>query len=152
MSAPQRPDRGGYLFALGAALAYGTNAPLNRAGLTRFGSPLTAIVIAIVVGLLALAPLAYRAYRAQGAGWRPERRAFGFILASGLSAMGGYSANILALTLLPVVVAAPISSTFPLVTVILARLFLQTEERINRRTVLGAVFVVAGVALVTLAR
>jgi uncharacterized membrane protein len=38
------------------------------------------------------------------------------------------------------------------VTVFLARLFLKTEERVNRRTVLGAVLVVAGVALVTLSR
>lgn len=152
MSAPDRTERSGYLFAFGAALAYGINAVLNRAGLAWFGSPLVAIAIALAAGLLALAPLAARAYRAEGTGWRPERRAVGFILASGLSAITGYSANILALTLLPVVVVAPISSAYPLVTVLLVRLFLHTDEALNRRTVLGAVLVVAGVALVTLAR
>lgn len=152
MSAPDRPDRAGYLFAFGAALAYGANAVLNRAGLAWFGSPLVAVVIALAAGLLALAPLAFRAYRAQGRGWRPERRAVGFILASGLSAITGYSANIFALTLLPVVVVAPISSAYPLVTVLLVRLFLHTDEHLNRRTVLGAILVVAGVVLVTLAR
>ncbi len=152
MSAPARPDRAGYLFAFGAAAAYGTNAVLNRAGLERYGTPLAAVVISLVAGVLALAPLAWGAYRAQEAGWRPGRRAVGFILASGLSAIVGYSANILALSLLPVVVVAPISSAYPLVTVFLVRLFLRTEERVNRRTVLGAVLVVAGVALVTLSR
>lgn len=152
MSIPERPDRAGYLFAFGAATAYGTNAVLNRAGLERYGAPLAAVVIALVAGVLALAPLAWRAYRAQGAAWRPERRAVGFILASGLCAIVGYSASILALSLLPVVVVAPISGAYPLVTVLLARLFLRTEERVNRRTVLGAALVVAGVALVTLGR
>lgn len=142
MSPPERPDRAGYLFAFGAATAYGANAVLNRAGLERYGAPLAAVVVALVAGVLALAPLA----------WRPERRAVGFILASGLCAIVGYSASILALSLLPVVVAAPISGAYPLVTVLLARLFLRTEERVNRRTVLGAVLVVAGVALVTLGR
>lgn len=149
---PERIDRSGYLFAFGAAIAYGTNAVLNRAGLEAYGKPLVAVLIALVAGLLALAPLAFHAYRAQGVAWMPERRAVLFILASGLSAIIGYSSNIIALSMLPVVIVAPISSTYPLVTVFLVRLFLHRQEAVNRRTVLGAVLVVAGVVLVTLAR
>ena len=155
MSTPSRlgrTERIGYLLAFGAAAAYGTNAVLNRGGLARYGAPLSAIIIALFVGVISLAPLAFHDYRAQGAGWRPERRAILFILASGLCAITGYSANVLALSLLPVVVVAPISSTYPLVTVLLVRLFLQGQERVNHRTLLGAVLVVAGVVLVTLAR
>lgn len=155
MSAPGRPGRSeriGYLLAFGAAAAYGINAVLNRAGLARYGAPLSAIVIALLVGVISLAPLAFHAYRAQGVGWRPEGRAILFILASGLCAITAYSAHVLALSLLPVVVVAPISSAYPLVTVLLVRIFLQGQEQVNRRAVLGAVLVVAGVVLVTLAR
>jgi uncharacterized membrane protein len=102
--------------------------------------------------VLVLAPFAVRAFRAEGEGWRPERRALLFILFSGLAAILGYCANVLALSVLPVVVVAPISSTYPLVTVFLVRLFLRGHEEVNRRMALGALCVVTGVILVTVFR
>jgi drug/metabolite transporter (DMT)-like permease len=89
LNVPGRTERAGYIIAVGAALAYGTNAVLTRRGLGKYGAPLNAIVIALVVGVLVLAPLAVRAWRMQGEGWRPERRATLFILFSGLSAILG---------------------------------------------------------------
>ena len=144
--------RAGYALALGAALAYGANAVIIRAGLERYGGPLTGAMIALAVGLTTMLPLAAAAWRAQGAGWRPDRAAVLFVLASGLSSLFGFVSNIFALSVLPVVVVTPITSTYPLVTVLLVRLFLRHHERITRRTVLGAACVVAGVILVTLAR
>jgi uncharacterized membrane protein len=47
---------------------------------------------------------------------------------------------------------APISSSYPLITVFLVRIFLRGHEEINRRMVLGAVCVVTGVILVTVFR
>lgn len=152
MSIPRQSERIGYLIAAGAAAAYGINAVLTRRGLAQYGSPLRAIVIALTSGVLVLAPFAVRAYRAQGDGWKPERRALLFILFSGLSAILGYCSNVLALSLLPVVVVAPISSTYPLVTVFLVRLFLRGHEEVNLRMALGAVAVVTGVILVTVFR
>ena len=152
MSVLQRPERAGYLIALCAAVAYGTNAVLTRRGLGKYGSPMNAIIIALVVGVCVLAPLAVRAWRMQGEGWRPERRATLFILFSGLCAILGYCSNVLALSVLPVVVVAPISATYPLVTVFLVRLFLRGHEEVNWRIALGAVFVVLGVVLITVGR
>ncbi|MDQ6906267.1 MAG: DMT family transporter [Chloroflexota bacterium] len=152
MSVARSSERIGYLIAFAAAVAYGTNAVLTRRGLAHYGSPLRAIVIALTTGVLVLAPLAVRAYRAQGDGWRPERRALLFIIFSGLAAILGYCSNVLALSVLPVVVVAPISSTYPLVTVFLVRIFLRGHEEVNLRTALGAVCVVAGVILVTVFR
>lgn len=152
MSAIGRTERVGYLIAVGAAVAYGTNAVLTRHGLAQYGSPLRAIVIALTSGVLALAPFAVRAYRAQGDHWRPGRRAYLFIVASGLCAILGYCSNVLALSLLPVVVVAPISASYPLVTVFLVRLFLRGHEEVNPRMALGALCVVTGVILVTVAR
>ena len=142
----------GYLLAFGAAITYGAAAPLLRTGLQRYGSILTGITISLITGLLALAPMAYYSWRTQEATWRIERRALFFVLASGLAALSGYSSNTFALSKLPVVVVSPISATYPLVTVILVRIFLYGSERITRRTTLGALLIVAGVVLVTLSR
>jgi len=154
LSAAPAPHRSfaGYALALGAAASYGTSAVLIRAGLTRYSSPLYGITIALGVGALALAPLALRAARVQGKGWRPDRAAVLFILASGVSSLFGFGSNVLALSLLPVVVVTPISSIYPLITVLLVRLFLRHHERVTRQTVLGALLVVSGVIFVTLAR
>jgi drug/metabolite transporter, DME family len=152
LSVARAPERIGYLIACAAAIAYGTNAVLTRRGLAQYGSPFRAIVIALTTGVLVLAPLAVRAYRAQGEGWRMERRALLFIIFSGLSAILGYCSNVLALSVLPVVVVAPISSTYPLVTVFLVRLFLRGHEDVSPRMVLGALCVVTGVILVTVFR
>jgi drug/metabolite transporter (DMT)-like permease len=145
-------DLRGYAFAFCAALAYGTAAPLIKIGLNRYGSVLTGMAIALTVGLLALAPLAFAAWRSQGPGWRPERRAILFVLASGCCAFLGFGSNTYAISQLPVVVVAPISSTYPLVTVILVRIFLRHTEAITRRTACGAALIVAGVICVTLSQ
>lgn len=145
-------DWRGYLFAFGAAAAYGTASPLLRIGLRTYGSVLTGITVALAVGLLAVAPIACATWRAQGAGWRPDRRAVLFVLASGCTALLGFGSNTYALSQLPVVVVAPISSTYPLITVLLVRVFLRHSEAITRRTALGAALIVAGVICVTLSQ
>ena len=142
----------GYLFAFGAAAAYGTSGVLIKSGLNAYGSPFTAIVISTATGLLVLSPLAVGSWRSQGKGWRPERRALLFILASGICAFTGFTSNTLALSQLPVTVVAPISSAYPLVTVILVLLFLRRHEVVSWRTILGAALIVAGIVLIALNR
>lgn len=142
----------GYLFAFGAAAAYGTSAVLIKAGLNTYGSPFTGITIATLTGLLVLSPLAFGSWRSQGKGWRPGRRALLFIVASGLCAVTGFSSNTLALSTLPVTVVSPISSAYPLVTVLLVLIFLRQSEIVSWRTMLGAALIVAGIILVALNR
>ena len=145
----KRPELSGYLFALGAALTYGITAIIIREGTQRFGVVLPGLSVALLVGLLAMGSLNLRS----GA-WRqrPPRRAVLFVLASGLTAAVGIGSQFVALSQLPVSVVTPISSTYPLVTLLLARLFLQRSERVTWRTALGAACVVGGVVLVVLGR
>jgi drug/metabolite transporter (DMT)-like permease len=56
------------------------------------------------------------------------------------------------LHLVPVVIASPIQNTYPLFALLFARIFLTRMERISLRLVLGAVFVVAGVALIAIGK
>jgi drug/metabolite transporter (DMT)-like permease len=142
----------GYLFAFGAAAAYGTSGVLIKAGLTTYGSPFTAITIATLTGAVVLSPLAFGSWRGRGKGWRPDARSILFVLASGLCAFTGFSSNTLALSQLPVTVVAPISSAYPLVTVVLVLLFLRRTEVISWRTILGATLIVLGIILVALNR
>ncbi len=151
MSARQHDWRG-YAFALGGAISYGTASPLLKIGLREWGSVLTGITIALLTGLLAVAPLAFFAWRGQVPGWRPERRAILFVLASGCTALLGFGSNTFALSQLPVVVVAPISSTYPLLTVVLVRAFLRQTEAITLRIALGAALIVVGVICVTLSQ
>lgn len=150
--APPQRDWLGHLFAFGAAAGYGTSGVLIKAGLKSYGSPFTAITIATITGLLVMAPLAFRSWRGMGEGWRPERRAILFVLASGLCAITGFSSNTLALSTLPVTVVTPISSAYPLVTLILVLLFLRRSEVVAPRTIAGAALIVAGIVLVALNR
>ena len=152
MSAKGKHDRLGYAFAFGGAISYGTAAPLLKIGLREYGSVLTGITIALMAGLLAILPLAFLAWRSQGAGWKPDRRSILFVLASGCTALLGFGSNTFALSQLPVVVVAPISSTYPLITVFLVRVFLRHTEAITRRTAIGATLIVVGVICVTLSQ
>jgi transporter family protein len=138
----------GVVFALGAATAYGVNAILVKEGIQRFGIVLPGLVIAAVVGMLTLTPLALRSLPPS----RPPARSIGLVLLSGLCAACGIGSYFLALSQLPVSVVVPVSSAYPLVTLIMARVFLRQSESITPRTIAGAVCVVAGVALIALTR
>lgn len=138
----------GALFAFGAATAYGINAVLVKEGIQRFGVTLPGLIIAVTVGLLGMAPLSVRAWPSK----RPPARSIGFMMASGLCAACGIGSYFLALSLLPVSVVAPISSAYPLVTLALARVFLNRSERVTWRIALGAACVVAGIVIITLTR
>ena len=144
----KREELVGYLLALGAATAYGVNAVVIRKGIDLFGVALPGLAVAMLVGLLCMAPVSLRALPST----KPPRRAIGFIMLSGLAASVGIGSYTLALTQLPVSVVSPISSIYPLVTMLLARLFLQQSERVTWRMALGAAFVVAGVVLVAFSR
>jgi drug/metabolite transporter, DME family len=143
------PTALGYLLALGAATAYGINAVVIREGTQRFGIVLPGLVIALLVGLASMAPLAWRA--------RPPassvtRRSLVLVALAGACAAVGIGSHTLALSQMPVSIVTPISSTYPLVTILLVRLFLRHTERITPRIVLGALCVVAGVVVIALNR
>ena len=162
----------GVLLALCAAASWGTDAVLARQGLRRMPPAFGTLVslCASVVGAVVVALLFDREHLL---GYPPAAFAW-FALIGLVNFLGGRQCNYeavkrlgaaratpifaasplvsIALSLLPVVVVTPISSAFPLFTVVLVRLFLRGHETVNRRTVLGALCVVAGVILVTLTR
>ena len=69
---------------------------------------------------------------------------------SGLASAFGVTSFYLSLDRVSVVIASPVAGANPLVAILMTHIFLQRLERVSVRTVVGAILVVAGVALVTI--
>ena len=138
----------GYALALGAAASYGGTSPFAKELTQAYGSPLMISALSMVFGVLLLAPVAGRdALRdVRVAGSDP-----GFVVYTGLSGLSAGAAVIslyYALQWSDVVIVAPIVSANPLITLVLAQVFISRLERITRAVVYGAALVVGGVIVV----
>ena len=71
-----------------------------------------------------------------------------FMTISGLSTGFGVSSWYLALSMIPVIVVAPVVSAYPLFTIALAAIFLRNVDKITYKTILGALLVLIGIIVV----
>ena len=136
----------GYGAALLSAIGYGAGAIVARHTVVEYASPMTVTAFSLVfgtllVGLPSLGHLRSDIRRAPSSAWL-------MVGLAGLTAAVGVSFFILAIDAAPVVVAAPVTGAYPLVSMVLAYFFINRLERITWRTVLGGLLVVVGVALV----
>lgn len=137
----------GRAFAGGAALAFATSNVLIRKGLGTLASPLVGATIAMLSGTLILTIMVARNLEKN---LRQKKKGVGFLLLTGVFYGLGMAATYLSLNLAPVVMVAPIISSSPLFTLLLAYLFLGRLERITPRLILGTVPIVAGATLATM--
>ncbi|MBI4496542.1 MAG: EamA family transporter [Chloroflexi bacterium] len=135
----------GYLLALAGALAYGAAQVTTRKGVSEMTTPLIGATISMFAGMVALA---FLNLRDMGTAMHSQRRALVLVTLSGVFSSIGVTSMYFALSYVPVMVASPIASINPLLTLLYATMFLR-QERITRRVVLGSVLVVGGVVLVT---
>ena len=142
-----RPIVLGMTLALMAATAYGSSQFLARQIVTEHAPPLVVATVALFVGFVVLTALANKNIVKDR---KAPRKAFLFLVLSGIAASSGVTFNYSALSLAPVVVVAPVSSVSPLISLGLAYVFLKQLERITLRIWIGASLVVGGVMLVTL--
>ena len=136
-------------YPLGAAVLAGVSHPLRRYTLSLANEPL---YLAAVIGIVALPWLA-SATLLPGQKQKPvwDRRAVGPFLLAGTFETLGILLVILALSVGHVVVVSPIVATSPLWIVLGAWLFLRDVEKLNWRTVAGAMAVVSGTVAISLA-
>ncbi len=146
----------GYLMALGAGASYGATNVMAKQTLEVFDSPLIITMLSMVVGMVVLAPLV-GVSAAQSGVHRDKDLGFpGSLWAMRWVALAGVASGIAVISLYfavqraDVVVISPIVSSSPLITLLLAHLFLARLERVTKRLVLGAVLTVGGVVLVVL--
>lgn len=140
----------GLLAAFGAALSYGVRPILVKFGLDAASIPVTAALVGAATGLL-YAAIMSRPWRLRRSGI--DIRAIvaapatpWFVGSGALQALGIVFITA-ALSGSDVSVVYPITSSAPLVTVILSWLFLRAHEQVTPRMVAGAAAVVAGVIL-----
>lgn len=140
----------GYLLAFGAACCYGTTNVVVRELTLDYTSPLVVSTISLFFGVLLVAPVAARQAAASLRVARSSPGFLAFAALSGLAAAVGVNCTYFALQRAEVVVVAPIVSSNPLFTLLLAALFLSVQENVNRWLVAGTAVTVSGVALVVL--
>jgi drug/metabolite transporter (DMT)-like permease len=81
-----------------------------------------------------------------------KKRAVFFFFLAGLASGSGALLSFFSLSMAPVVIVSPIQNTYPLFALLFAWMFLRRMEKISFRLLLGALFVVGGVALIAVGK
>ena len=149
ISVPKRELLAGYGASLLAAIAYGSVAVIGRKVVSDYAPPLVATSFSLIFGTLIVLALFHRQFASDIAA-RATRRAWLFVAVAGGSATWGVTFWYLALNEAPVVLVAPLAGTYPMIAVVLARIFLQRLEKVTLQTFAGAALVVGGAILITL--
>ncbi len=140
----------GYLMAVGAAASYGGTNVIAKELTQAYGSPLMISAFSLVFGVLLLAPMAgpgaVTSLRARTADWAE----FTFSGLSGLSSAVAVISLYYALQREDVVVVSPITSAYPLLTILMAQIFISQLERITKRLIVGATLTTIGVVVVVI--
>ena len=140
----------GYMMALVAAGSYGGTNVLAKELTQDYGSPLVITAISLLFGIILLWPLAGREALAGLRASRGDQTFVVYAAMSGLAAAAAIISLYYALQRADVVVVSPIVSINPLLTLLLAKLFIARLENITRQVVLGAAVTVAGVLMVVI--
>lgn len=140
----------GYLVALSAGGAYGMVNIFVKKANEAVDSPLLVTSISLLLGISILTPLvaprAVKEARVTG----DLRKTLLFVVLAGLAAGVGVNSLYFALLTGDVVIVTPITSIAPLVTVLIAHLFISRQEQVTLRLAGGTALAVIGVILVSL--
>ncbi|MEF8812379.1 MAG: DMT family transporter [Halovenus sp.] len=136
------------VFPLFAALAFSTGNVIRRFGFTNTS---TTVLQAVTVGetVTCLVVVVYAVAGHPDPVWTASRRVYGYFLGGTVLASLGFLSMFAALNAGPVSVVDSVIAAAPLVTVVVAAIFLRDIERVTLRLIAGVVLVVAGLVLVT---
>ena len=138
----------GYLMALGAAASYGGANVMVKHLTVIYGSPLVITAFSLLFGILLLAPIAgNQAVQSLKTAGRDLKFA-GFASLSGLASAMAVISLYYALQRADVLLVAPITSSNPLMTLFLARMFISQLENITPKVVAGSCLAILGILLV----
>jgi drug/metabolite transporter (DMT)-like permease len=139
----------GYGTAIIGVVAFGGGQVLARWVLVQTARPLLGATISMIAGSVFLVVLNRTGLRIA---FKIHQKSVLFLALAGITDAGGVVCLYMALSREPVIVVTPIISIYPLITILLATIFLQGLERINLRLILGTCLVVAGVILIVVGR
>jgi drug/metabolite transporter (DMT)-like permease len=124
--------------------------PLRRYALLQSNEPLFFAALVGPISLLSFAAFYWSPASSEKLVW--DRRALVPFMFSGLAETLAVLFLLFAYSNGPVVIVAPISSTVPIWTMLLAAIFLKDLERFTKAGVLGSVLVVVGVVAISLVK
>jgi transporter family protein len=135
---------------LGSALAYGASAVVVSKIVSDHAASLAGIAFSLLFGTIALSVVFYRQTIAD---FRlAPRRGLVMAALTGCASVVGVSFWFLGISQAPVVIVVPVSSVYPLISILLTHIFLQRIERVTWRTVLGTSMLAGGVVLIALGK
>lgn len=134
-------------FPISAALISAISQSLRKQGLKILPDPFVAVAIVTTVSLILFLVFVLTTGRSHLL--RMERQGFSIFLAAALVATAAQVLNFVALGRGELSVIIPLLNTTPLFTVLLSVVFLRKVETVNRRIVLGALLMFAGVVTIT---
>jgi drug/metabolite transporter (DMT)-like permease len=137
------------LFPLFAAFCFGARDVVARFGVKDFSSPLIAAALAPTVACVLLSLLFLT--RTGEYRFHLEKQALPFFFPASFFYVAAYFALFTALRGEFVVIVAPAIHSAPLFTLILSYVFLRKEEKISPKVVAGALLVIVGVTIISLA-
>ena len=136
----------GVIYAVVSAFMYSLAAVIGKQLTEDIASPLVISSFSLLFGLLVtfvvMAPKAIKEI-----GQTPIKN-WTTIVIAGLCSSCGVMFYFLSLSSAPVVVVTPIISIYPLITIVLAFLFLKGIETISLRTILGTILVISGIIFI----
>lgn len=139
----------GRAFAFGAALSYAVGFVLVRQGVAGKTSPLIGAAISLLSGALIIG---INESGRLNCSLMQKKSSILFFLLAGVTSLGGVLSSYFALSMTPVVVVTPLQNTHPLFALLCVHLFMSRLERINFRLVLGTIFVVIGITMITIGK
>lgn len=135
-----------YAFPLTAALLYAVSHVLVKRGVSELATPLAGATIGLFFGTLAFSMVSIRHLDSSLAA---RKWAVALFVAAGILAAVGVALQYTALSMTPVIVVSPLTSTHPLLTLVFFRIFLRRLEHTSPRVTAGAILVVLGVGAIS---
>lgn len=134
------------IYPLLAAVCYGTNPVLVKLGLQISNEPLLGACIGMLASALVYIVYFFASGQAGQLLAMPRSAGWYFGLA-GLSAMTAIFTLFASLQYLPAAIVAPLTSSAPLITLVLSYVVLKDLERITRADIAGTILIVVGVII-----
>ena len=145
--------RSGLIYGIMGALFWGLAQDLMQIGIKQYSNPVGATFLTYSLALIGMLPMFFFISRSTakhgGNPFRFSRRSFAFVVLA--TVMGSFAQffRYSALVTIPVTIVASVNGSNPIFTLILSYIFLREIEAIDRRTIIGIIFSVVGVVIIT---
>jgi len=150
-----KANRTGWYFGLLASFFSGLAPTVTKGALLYWDDPILGVFFAILSGLIFIVVLNSFLERNHKDGlWFKSipHKAYFFFIPTVILTGAAYSAWFFALSLGPVSTVIPIVQMSPLFAILMARIFLQKEERVDTRLIISALVIIGGATLIAMGR